>query len=65
MTASESADGVTTLCRWAAGVDFDTLPGGIVRRAALVVADALAAVVAARDEPEVRPLQEHLISSGA
>jgi len=65
MTASESADGVTTLCRWAAGVDFDTLPGGIVRRAALVVADDLAAVVAARDEPEVRPLQEHLISTGA
>ena len=59
------ADGVMALSRWAAAVDFDSVPEAVWRRAALVVADNLAAVVAARDEPEVRPLHEQLLGTGA
>ena len=62
--AADAADGVTVLGRWAAGVDFDSLPDAVWRRAALVVADDLAAVVAARDEPELRPLHDRLLSAG-
>ena len=62
--AADAADGVTMLGRWAAGVDFDSLPDAVWRRAALVVADDLAAVVAARDEPELRPLHDRLLSAG-
>ena len=59
------ADAVTALGRWAAGVDFASLPDAVWRRAALVVADDLAAVVAARDEPELRPLGDQLLRRGA
>ena len=55
------AEGVTVLCRWAAEVDFASLPDAVWRRAALVVTDNLAAVVAARDEPELRPLHDQLL----
>ncbi len=59
------ADGVTSLCRWAAGVDFAALPDAVWRRAALVATDDLAAVVAARDEPELRPLHDQLLRRAA
>ena len=65
MAADESADGVRALSRWASGVEFDAMPEAVTRRAALVVADDLAAVVAARDEPELRPLHDQLLSAGA
>ncbi len=63
--AEAVADGITVLGRWAAEVDFSSLPDAVWRRAALVVADDLAAVVAARDEPELRPLHEQLLRRGA
>ena len=59
------ADGTTALCQWAAGADFAALPDAVWRRAALVVADNLAAVVAARDEPELRPLHDQLLRHAA
>ena len=58
------ADGIMALSRWAAAVDFASLPEVVWRRAALVAADNLAAVVAARDEPELRPLHDQLLSTG-
>ena len=58
------ADGIMALSRWAAAVDFASLPEAVWRRAALVAADNLAAVVAARDEPELRPLHDQLLSTG-
>ena len=58
------ADGIMAFSRWAAAVDFASLPEAVWRRAALVVADNLAAVVAARDEPELRPLHDQLLSTG-
>ena len=63
--AAAVADGIMVLSRWAAEVDLSSLPEAVWRRAALVVADNLAAVVAARDEPELRPLHEQLLSTGA
>ena len=63
--AAAAADGVTALVRWAAGVDFASLPDAVWRRAGLVVADNLAAVVAARDEPELRPLRDQLLRRAA
>jgi 2-methylcitrate dehydratase PrpD len=62
---SATADGVKELCRWASDVEFDDLPEPVRRRAALVVSDNLAAVIAARDEPEIGPLHEQLLSTGA
>ena len=62
--AALAADGIVALSRWAAEVDFASLPEAVWRRAALVVADNLAAVVAARDEPELRPLHDQLLSTG-
>lgn len=62
---SAAADGVAALSRWAAAVESEALPEAIWGRAALVVADNLAAVVAARDEPEIRPLHDQLLGAGA
>ena len=59
-----AADGVAALCRWAATVDCDSLPEEVWRRAALVVADNLAAAVAARDEAELRPFHDQVLSTG-
>ena len=60
-----TADGVVDLCKWASGVKLDDLPETVRQRAALVIADNLAAVIAARSEPEVGLLQEQLLSAGA
>ena len=62
--AAAATDGVTVLGHWAAGVEFASLPEAVWRHAALVAADDLAAVVAARDEPELRPLHDRLLSTG-
>ena len=59
------ADGIAALGRWAAGVDFSALPEAVWRRAALVAADDLAAIVAARDEPGLRPLHDRLLRRAA
>ena len=61
---SATAHGVEDLCEWASGVKLDDLPETVRQRAALVIADNLAAVIAARNEPEVELLQEQLLSGG-
>ena len=63
--AQAVAEGIAVLGRWVAEADFASLPDAVWRRAALVVADDLAAAVAARDEPELRPLHEQLLRRGA
>ncbi len=60
------ADGLNELCRWAAAVTWADVPEAIRRRAAMVLSDDLAAMIAARDEPEVIGLQDGMAkSSGA
>lgn len=53
------------LTAWAASVKIADLPERVQRRAALVLCDDVAAIVAARDEPEVSQLQAQLLSRPA
>ena len=52
--------GLRTLMQWAAGVQLSDIPASVQRKAALIIADNLAATVAARDEPEVQRAQQQL-----
>src|SRR5687768_14617776 len=52
------------LADWAAATDFHALPGEVASRAARVVAENLAAIVAARDEPEVAAFHRILVERG-
>lgn len=49
------------LTAWACDVDWRDIPEPVRRRAALVLIDDLSAIIAGRDEPEVRQLQDHLL----
>ena len=55
-------DGMRALTAWAVAVTFDDLPVAVRHRAALVIADNMAAMVAARDEPEVRKFHDSLLA---
>ncbi len=55
---SEFTHRLATLVEWAMAVE---LPPTIARRAALVLVDDLAAMIAARDEPELAALREGLL----
>ncbi|HYF16265.1 MAG TPA: MmgE/PrpD family protein, partial [Ramlibacter sp.] len=55
-----TADGLRALCDWAASPAARQIPPAARRKAALVLADNLAAIVAAQDEPEVRQVHEQL-----
>ena len=60
------AQAIEELMSWAAGLTLDDIPEPVRRRAALVLCDDLAAMVAACAEPEVVALQEQLLAtSGA
>ncbi len=47
------ARGVRELARWAAGMDSKDIPQAVLERAVRVLADDMAAIIGARDEPEV------------
>jgi len=53
------------LIDWAAAVEANELPQSVLRRAALVLCDDIAAMLAARDEPEVRRVQDQLLARPA
>ncbi len=50
------------LIAWAAGLELADIPEATMRRAALVLCDDLAAIIAAREEPEVARLQEQILA---
>ena len=52
-----AGDGMRELVTWAAATPADVVPDHVIRRAALVLADNIAATVAAEAEPEVRKAQ--------
>ena len=56
-TPAEIGEGLEALCGWAAGLDISDIPDPVRQRAVLILADDIAAIVAARDEPQVRALQ--------
>src|SRR3954452_7218453 len=57
------AEGVRALIGWAAALEWRDVPEAVRRRAALVLADDIAAIVAARDEPEGRKLQDGMLKA--
>jgi len=59
-TRADAAAAMRTLITWAATVKVADIPDAILRRAALVLSDNLAATVAAESEPEVQAAQEKL-----
>ena len=62
---SKAANGLRELVDWAAGVALEDIPAPVLKRAALILADDLAAMVAARDEPEVVHMHEQLLGRTA
>ena len=59
-----AAAGFTGLTRWAAGLRFVDLPEDVVRRALLVLADDIGAMIAVRDDPQVLAVRESLLYDG-
>ena len=57
------AAGLTALAEWSAGLAWANIPDAIRRRAAVVLADDLAAIVAARGEPELMALHDGMARS--
>jgi 2-methylcitrate dehydratase PrpD len=66
-TAAEQRDacgrGFVELCTWAATVSLDAVPPHVLQRACLVLADDIAAIVAAATEREVAAVQAQLARS--
>lgn len=58
----EFAAAMRRLCAWAAGLSAQAIPEPILRRAMLVLCDDIAAIVAARDETELRALQDRVLA---
>ncbi len=56
-----SADGVRALVRWAVGVELADIPQAVLQKAARILADDLAAMIGARDEPEVARFHTRLL----
>ena len=63
MNADATGHALTELVTFATGTEWSDIPQAVKTRAALVMADDLAAMVAARDEPELRALQEGVAKS--
>ena len=60
--ARDVAEQLTRLCEWLPTVKVSDIPEPILRRAATVLCDDIAAIVAARGEPEVIKLQQRMVS---
>jgi len=70
MTAADTAKrdtehALSALIDWAAGVRYDEIPPAVLTKAALIIADDLSAMIAARDEPEVKRVHDQLLAYGA
>jgi 2-methylcitrate dehydratase PrpD len=63
MNADATGHALTELVTFASGREWSDIPQAVKTRAALVMADDLAAMVAARGEPELRALQEGVAKS--
>ena len=62
-SAGEAAAGVQRLIAWAANLRFDDIPQAARERIALIMADDIAAILSAQDEPEVAAFHKNLRSS--
>src|SRR5687768_11522024 len=57
----QSGRAIEDLISWAVSVRYDDIPSAVLAKAGLVIADDLAAMIAARDEPEVRRVHDQLL----
>lgn len=55
------AENVQILVRWATRVEVDDIPPAVLRKASRILADDLAAMIGARDEPEVTRFHRRLM----
>jgi 2-methylcitrate dehydratase PrpD len=63
--AAETADGLAALTRWSSALAWADIPETAQHRTATILCDDLAAIVAARDEPELgRMIDQLALSSG-
>jgi 2-methylcitrate dehydratase PrpD len=62
--SSPAADGVTTLVTWAAGLTSADIPEDARRRALLILADDVGAMLAVRDDPQVTAVRDGLVTAG-
>lgn len=58
------AEGIRALLDWAVSVKLADIPAPVLRKAVIVMADNIAAMIAARDEPQVQRVHEQLLSEG-
>ncbi|WP_210492881.1 MmgE/PrpD family protein [Patulibacter sp. SYSU D01012] len=63
-TPATAAAGFAALVRWATSVAYDDLPDDVRRRALLVLADDLGAMLAVRDDPQVSAVRDSLVLPG-
>ena len=56
--ASQTSAAFGDLVRWASGLEWDAIPPAIRSRAALILADDFASMVAARDVPELEAMRK-------
>ena len=64
-TEQQVAAGIRNLLAWAHAAQSAPIPAAVLHKAAIVIADNLAATVAAREEPEVRRVHAQLLEAGA
>ena len=57
----EMEKGIRDLVQWASNVRLEEIPEAVLRRAVLIIADDLGAMVASRKEPEVVRVHEQLL----
>ena len=62
---STSAANLLALAEWAAAIDVEHIPPAVLRKAARLLADDLAATIGARDEPEVRRFHDRTLKRPA
>ena len=62
--AQRVAEGIRNLLEWAHAARAASIPEAVLRKAAMVIADNIAAAVAARAEPEVERVHEQLLAAG-
>jgi 2-methylcitrate dehydratase PrpD len=60
-----AAQGVQRLVAWAAGLGYGDVPDAARQRMALIMADDIAAILSAQDEPEVFAFHKHLRSESS
>lgn len=62
---STSAANLLALAGWAAAIEVEHIHLGVLRKAARLLADDLAATIGARDEPEVRRFHDRVLQRAA